>query len=74
MVEPQNHPALQIMGLLSLGLKTRWWWFQRESKASHGIITEGASRRSNFVWSTWLSDKYPRSWSISPPVEWIGFM
>lgn len=26
------------------GLKTRRWWFQRESEAAHGVITDGASR------------------------------
>jgi hypothetical protein len=34
----------------------------------------GASRRSNSLWKTWPSDRKPRSWSISPPVEWIGSM
>jgi hypothetical protein len=44
---PQNHPALRV--LLSLGLKTRWWRFRRESVAANSMIAEGASRRSNSV-------------------------
>jgi len=60
--------------LLSLGLKTRRWRFRREPVAARGVIAEGASRRSNSVWRTWPSDQKPRSWSISPPVEWIGSM
>jgi hypothetical protein len=41
---------------------------------THGITTKGVSRRSNFVWSEWPSDRKPRILSISPPVEWIGSM
>jgi hypothetical protein len=58
--------------LLTLGLKTRRWRFRRELVAARGVIAEGASRRSNSVWRTWPSDRKPRSWSISPPVELIG--
>jgi hypothetical protein len=58
--------------LLSLGLKTRRRRFRREPVAAHGMIAEGASRRSNSVRRTWPSDKLSRSWSISPPVEWIA--
>jgi hypothetical protein len=60
--------------LLSLGLKTRRWRFWREPVAACGVTVEGASRRSNSVWRTWPSDQKPRSWSISPSVEWIGSM
>jgi hypothetical protein len=58
--------------LLSLGLKTWRWRFQREPVAARGVITEGASWRSNSLGRMWPSNRKPRSWSISPPVEWIG--
>jgi hypothetical protein len=49
--EPQNHPALQMLGFaeLRLSLKTRRWRFRIEPVAARGVITEGASRRSNSV-------------------------
>jgi hypothetical protein len=55
--------------LLSLGLKTRRWRFERESLVARDITTKCASRQSNFVWSTWPSDWKPRSWSIFPLAE-----
>jgi hypothetical protein len=61
-------------GCDSLGLKTRRRLLWREPVAARSITPKGASRRSNFVWSTWSSDQKPRSWSISPPMEWIGSM
>ena len=60
--------------LTEFGLKTWWWQFRWESNATCGVITKGASRRSNFVWSAWPLDQYPKSWSILPPTEWIGSM
>jgi hypothetical protein len=42
--------------------------------AAHGITAKGASTRSNFVWSVWLSDGKPRSWSILSLAEWIDSM
>jgi hypothetical protein len=59
---------------LSLGLKTRWWRLWREPVAVRGMIAEGASRQSNSVWRMWPSDRKPKSWSISLPVEWIDSM
>jgi hypothetical protein len=58
-VELQNHPKLQFTVLTRVGLKTngRFRW---ESEAACDIIMKGASRRSNFVKSVWLSDQYPR--------------
>jgi hypothetical protein len=64
----------ECLVLLSLELKTRRWRFWMEPVATRGVIAEGASRWSNSVWTTWPSDQKPRSWSISPPVEWIGSM
>jgi hypothetical protein len=36
---------------IEFGLKTRCSWFQRKLEVVRGVITKGASRRSNFVWS-----------------------
>jgi hypothetical protein len=57
--------------LLSLGLKTRWRRFWREPVEVRGITVKGVSRRSNFVWSVWPSDRKPRSWSLLPLAEWM---
>jgi hypothetical protein len=48
MVEPQNHLALRTMGFrLGFGLKTQQWQFGWKLEAARGVITEGASIRSN---------------------------
>jgi hypothetical protein len=60
--------------LLSLVLKTQWWWFPWESEVAYGVITKGAPRRSNFVWSVCPSDQYPSSCSILLSTEWISSM
>jgi hypothetical protein len=61
-VEPQNRPVLRTTGFsIEFVLKTQRWQFQRESKATHGVITEGPSRPSNSVWRVWLLDQNPRS-------------
>jgi hypothetical protein len=67
-------PSLQIVGFAEFGLKTRQCWSQWESVVARGITAKGASRWSNFMWSGWPSDRKHRSWSISPPVDSIGFM
>jgi hypothetical protein len=46
----------QLLVLLSLGLKIRWWWFRRESKVPCRVIGKDTSTRSNFIWSAWLQD------------------
>jgi hypothetical protein len=38
------------------------------------VITDGASTRSNFVKSPWMSDEKSRSWFIFPLGKWIGYM
>jgi hypothetical protein len=73
-VEPQNHPALWMAVFVELDLKTRRRWFRREPVAARGGTTKGASKRSNFVWSAWSSDRKPRSWYILPLAEWICSM
>jgi hypothetical protein len=48
--------------------------FQWETEATHDVITNGALRRSNFIWSVWSLDQNSRSWSISPPPKGIDSM
>jgi hypothetical protein len=45
-VEPQNH---QAYGFAEFGTQNSALRFWRKSEASHGVITKGMSRRSNFV-------------------------
>jgi hypothetical protein len=70
-VEPQNHPTNSST---EFEPQNSGWRFWQESEAAYGVITKGASRPSNFVWSVWPSNQYPRIWSILPPVKWIGYM
>jgi hypothetical protein len=72
--EPQNHPALQMAGFAEFGPQSLAVQFRRESEVACGVIVKGASRQSNFVWSTWPLDAYPRSWSILPLVKWMSSM
>jgi hypothetical protein len=41
---------------------------------ARGVTTKVASRRSNFVWSVWSSDRKHRTWSILSLTEWIYSM
>jgi hypothetical protein len=59
-------PSATVTGFARFGPQNLVVWFQRESRAACGVITEGASKRSNFVKITWPSDLYYRSWSILP--------
>jgi hypothetical protein len=70
----RNHPTLRMEGLAEFGLKTWQWWFQQELEEARGVITRVVSRWSNFVWSAWPSNQYPKSWSILPPTGWICSM
>jgi hypothetical protein len=56
-VEPQTYPALRRDDFAEFGPQNSSVRFWRESKAVHGVITKGASRRSNFVKSMWPSDE-----------------
>jgi hypothetical protein len=61
----KKHPALRTTGFQpSLVSKLIKWRFRRELVAARDVTTEGASRRTNFVWNTWPSDKKHRSWCI----------
>jgi hypothetical protein len=63
-VEPQNHPALRMVGFTGFGPQNSAVWFPQEPETTHGIIVKGVSRRSNFMWSAWPSDAYSKRWSI----------
>jgi hypothetical protein len=74
MIEPQNHLALWMACSTKFRPQNsvvRFWW---ESRVPRGIIAKGASRRSNFVWSTWPLDAYFKSWSILLLVKWMSSM
>jgi hypothetical protein len=61
-----RYPALWRAGFAEFGPKKLTAWFGWESEAARGVIVKGASRRSNFVKTTWPSDQYPMSSSILP--------
>jgi hypothetical protein len=71
-VEPRKNT--QCYGWRVLQSLGRRWRFQQELEVACGIITEGASKRSNFVRSVWPSDQNHRTWSILPPAKWIDSM
>jgi hypothetical protein len=48
--------------------------FQWETEATRAVITNGALRQNNFIWSVWSLDQNSRSWSISPPAKGIDSM
>jgi hypothetical protein len=51
-VEPQNHPTVQMDGFAEFGPQNSTVQFRWESKEACGVIAKSASRQSNFVKST----------------------